>query len=213
VISVTRFDSGSQQLSSVSYSYDPHGRQSSVTDARNGATTYGYNAADLVTSVLRLCQRNGGARHHLELRPVSRLARQQTVRRRPGTQLHQHPRQAAPEPDLGTHGERPTAGHELRLRQRRRCERHQLFGFHTRHYLHLRPARAPGHGRPEWRDGDIRLQHRQRTVERVVFRRHAGRPLRHQRLRPVSPPRHAGRPALQYFNTPSATTPPPASKP
>jgi RHS repeat-associated protein len=32
-------------------SYDEHGRQAAVIDARNGATTYAYNAADLVTSV------------------------------------------------------------------------------------------------------------------------------------------------------------------
>jgi len=49
--SVTRFDSGENQISSVSYGYDPHGRQNTLTDARNGTTTLGFNAADLVTSV------------------------------------------------------------------------------------------------------------------------------------------------------------------
>jgi RHS repeat-associated protein len=50
-LSVTRYDSSSTQIGKAAYGYDPHGRQSSVTDARNGATSYGFNAADLVTSV------------------------------------------------------------------------------------------------------------------------------------------------------------------
>ena len=33
------------------YGYDPHGRRSTETDARNGNTSYGYNNADLVASV------------------------------------------------------------------------------------------------------------------------------------------------------------------
>ena len=49
--SVARFDSNNNPLSSISYTYDPHGRQQTVTDARNGTTTFGYNNADLVTSV------------------------------------------------------------------------------------------------------------------------------------------------------------------
>ena len=50
LLSVTRYDSTDHQLSSINYAYDPHGRQSAVTDARNGTTSYGYNDADLVTS-------------------------------------------------------------------------------------------------------------------------------------------------------------------
>jgi RHS repeat-associated protein len=42
---------GTTQISSTTYTYDSHGRQYQVTDARNGTTTYGYNNADLVTSV------------------------------------------------------------------------------------------------------------------------------------------------------------------
>ncbi|MGO8930342.1 MAG: RHS repeat domain-containing protein [Limisphaerales bacterium] len=49
--SVTRYDSLNSQLSSINYSYDPHGRQNTSTDARNGTTTFGYNNADLVSSV------------------------------------------------------------------------------------------------------------------------------------------------------------------
>jgi RHS repeat-associated protein len=49
--SATRYDSLGNQLSSVAYSYDPHGRQGTVTDARNGTATYSYNSADLVASV------------------------------------------------------------------------------------------------------------------------------------------------------------------
>src|ERR1044071_6617040 len=49
--SVTRKDSLNNQLSSVSHSYDSHGRQSMATDARNGTTAYTFNNADQVTSV------------------------------------------------------------------------------------------------------------------------------------------------------------------
>ena len=48
--SVTRYDSNGVQIGKTSYSYDAHGRQYQVTDARNGAITYGYNNADMVTS-------------------------------------------------------------------------------------------------------------------------------------------------------------------
>jgi RHS repeat-associated protein len=51
VVSSIRYDSGGGQLSSMSYSYDGQGRQAAVTDARNGATVYGYNSADLVTTI------------------------------------------------------------------------------------------------------------------------------------------------------------------
>jgi RHS repeat-associated protein len=46
--SVTSFDSLNSQLSSINYGYDPHGRQSQITDARNGTTSLAYNDADLV---------------------------------------------------------------------------------------------------------------------------------------------------------------------
>ncbi len=49
--SVTHADSLGDPLTSTSYSYDAHGRQSVVTDLRNGPTTYAFNDADLVTSV------------------------------------------------------------------------------------------------------------------------------------------------------------------
>jgi hypothetical protein len=49
--SVSHYDSNGSLLSSLSYAYDPHRRQSAVTDARNGATSYAYNNADLVTSM------------------------------------------------------------------------------------------------------------------------------------------------------------------
>jgi hypothetical protein len=48
---VVRNDSLGVQVSGMSYGYDSHGRQSQTIDARNGATTYGYNNGDLVTSV------------------------------------------------------------------------------------------------------------------------------------------------------------------
>ena len=49
--SVTRLDSINNPLSTINYSYDAHGRQYQVIDARNGATTYAYNAADQVQTV------------------------------------------------------------------------------------------------------------------------------------------------------------------
>ena len=50
LISAYRFDAKGKQLSGTTYSYDGHGRQSQVTDVRNGTTTYAYNAADQIIS-------------------------------------------------------------------------------------------------------------------------------------------------------------------
>ncbi len=61
LVSVTRYDSASTQIGQTTYTYDAHGRQYQVTDARNGATTYGYNSADLVASVTTPNPGNGGA--------------------------------------------------------------------------------------------------------------------------------------------------------
>jgi len=61
LVSSTRFDANGVQLGGTSYTYDPHGRQQQVTDARNGATIYGYNAADQVTSVTTPAPGNGQA--------------------------------------------------------------------------------------------------------------------------------------------------------
>lgn len=49
--SVTRTDASYNQLSVIHYSHDSHGRQHQMIDARNGATTYTYNAADQVQNV------------------------------------------------------------------------------------------------------------------------------------------------------------------
>jgi len=49
--SATRFSSTSAQLGKTTYTYDAHGRVLTTTDARNGATPYGYNNADQLTSV------------------------------------------------------------------------------------------------------------------------------------------------------------------
>ena len=48
VQSVTRYPSSGSQVGRTTYGYDPHGRQNTLTDARNGTTTTTYNAADLV---------------------------------------------------------------------------------------------------------------------------------------------------------------------
>ncbi len=61
LVSAMRYDFLGNQLSAIGYSYDAHGRQSMTTDARNGATTYGYNNADLTTSVTTPAPGNGQA--------------------------------------------------------------------------------------------------------------------------------------------------------
>lgn len=51
--SSTRYASGGMtQISGTTYTYDTQGRPYQVADARNGTTIYGYNNADLVTSVM-----------------------------------------------------------------------------------------------------------------------------------------------------------------
>lgn len=47
----TQYDSNGTQTAQTAYTYDAHGRQYQVSDARNGSTTYSYNNADLVSSV------------------------------------------------------------------------------------------------------------------------------------------------------------------
>ena len=42
----TRRDSGNAQLAATTYGYDAHGRQNTMTDARNGTATYAFNNAD-----------------------------------------------------------------------------------------------------------------------------------------------------------------------
>jgi len=49
--SVTRKNSSGGQVSQTTYAYDTHGRVYSMTDARNGATVYGYNNGDQVTTL------------------------------------------------------------------------------------------------------------------------------------------------------------------
>ena len=51
LLSVTRKDSSGGQVIQTTYAYDVHGRTLSVTDARNGATVYGYNNADQAAAV------------------------------------------------------------------------------------------------------------------------------------------------------------------
>ena len=46
----TAYASNGTQLSRETYGYDPHGRVSQVTDARNGTRTQTYNSADLLVS-------------------------------------------------------------------------------------------------------------------------------------------------------------------
>jgi len=49
-ISVSRKDSNGTQIGQTTFSYDPHGRQNTVTDARNGAIISYFNAADQATA-------------------------------------------------------------------------------------------------------------------------------------------------------------------
>jgi len=51
LICVTSKNATGGQLSQTTYGYDAHGRQNTITDARNGATGYTFNDADQVLSV------------------------------------------------------------------------------------------------------------------------------------------------------------------
>ncbi|HAB17653.1 MAG TPA: RHS repeat-associated core domain-containing protein [Verrucomicrobiota bacterium] len=51
LLSQTQYSSSGSQVGKISYTYDAHGRQWKVTDARNGTTTYGYDTSDRVVSV------------------------------------------------------------------------------------------------------------------------------------------------------------------
>jgi RHS repeat-associated protein len=55
-------DSAGAQVSSVTYAYDPHGRLSSQTDARNGATSFTYYDSDSLQSTLAPVLGNGEPR-------------------------------------------------------------------------------------------------------------------------------------------------------
>jgi RHS repeat-associated protein len=59
IVSVTRRDSAGSQIGETRYGYDAHGRQSTVTDARNGATTYTFNNADQVLTATTPSPGNG----------------------------------------------------------------------------------------------------------------------------------------------------------
>ena len=52
LMSLTQYDGSTahNQIGQTAYAYDPHGRQSTVTDARNGATSYTFNNADQVAT-------------------------------------------------------------------------------------------------------------------------------------------------------------------
>ena len=46
-------------IGATTYGYDLHGRRNTVTDSRNGTTTYGFNNSDLVTSITTPAPGNG----------------------------------------------------------------------------------------------------------------------------------------------------------
>ena len=51
IVSVTQRDKNGALLGQTAFTYDDHGRQWKITDARNGTTTNGFNAADRMVSV------------------------------------------------------------------------------------------------------------------------------------------------------------------
>ena len=268
--SVTRYDSLNSQLSTINYSYDPHGRQSTATDARNGTTTwtyqttptcsapspprtparleaprqttityynpmlqatnvvqpdgtsvtsefyptgqlkrqygsrtypvgYGYDYAGRVLTMTNWTSlpRHRRKGHDLELQPLPRLARQQDLRRRHcRAVVHVHACRALADPHLGAQHH-----HHLHLRRCRRTGDASATATGTTPgvtYTYDRRG-PPGHRHPEWHPGHADLQRRQLAAQRVLHRRPARRPLRHQRLRPVPPPHQPG---PQHSNTP-----------
>jgi YD repeat-containing protein len=52
LLSVTRRDSSGAQVGQTIYGYDPHGRQNTATDARNGTTTSYFTSADQVNAIV-----------------------------------------------------------------------------------------------------------------------------------------------------------------
>lgn len=60
LISTTRYDAGSNQLGRTTYGYDAHGRQSTLTDSRNGTTSNYYNNADQVSGTITAPAASGG---------------------------------------------------------------------------------------------------------------------------------------------------------
>jgi YD repeat-containing protein len=60
LLSLTRYTPTGGQLSATTYGFDEHGRQTSVTDARNGTTTYTFDNEGRTTSV-RTPAPSGGA--------------------------------------------------------------------------------------------------------------------------------------------------------
>jgi RHS repeat-associated protein len=50
LVADSRYDSSGVQIGGTTYGYDAHGRQYTMTDARNGTTTLGFNNADLVAT-------------------------------------------------------------------------------------------------------------------------------------------------------------------
>jgi len=50
--SITQYDSSGSPIGGTSHGYDAHGRQNSITDIRNGTTTYYFDNADRVTATL-----------------------------------------------------------------------------------------------------------------------------------------------------------------
>jgi RHS repeat-associated protein len=57
--SVTQYASDNAPIGKTTYGYDAHGRQSTVTDPRNGTTTFTFNNADQVVSVTTPAPGNG----------------------------------------------------------------------------------------------------------------------------------------------------------
>ncbi len=62
VTSITKFDSSNQSLGQKFYDYDQFGRRKSVTDARNGTTSYTVNNAGQVSSISTPFPGNGQGR-------------------------------------------------------------------------------------------------------------------------------------------------------
>jgi RHS repeat-associated protein len=83
LVSITHHDSTGAQIGGTSYGYDAQGRRNTITDARNGTTTIGFNNADLVAT--NTTPNPGGASPEITTTTYNNMMRPVTVTQPDGT--------------------------------------------------------------------------------------------------------------------------------